>query len=110
MTWPAQEVLHACVEEKAQEDLARVAQHHDERHQRTSGPADLEVPEVAPIDLGFLTRQTTQTQVGLGLAARPMAGDEVTEVVRPTLVAAFADHRVEPAGGQCRECRQRLAG
>ena len=32
----------------------------------------------------------------------------MTEVIRPTLVAAFSDHRVEPASGQCRECRQRL--
>ena len=36
----AQEVLHTSVKEEAQEDLARVAQHHDERHQRTACPAE----------------------------------------------------------------------
>ena len=77
----AQEVLHAGVQEEAQEDLARVAQHHHEGHQRAAGAADLEMAEVAPVDLRLLARQRAQAQVGLGLRARPMAGDEVAEVV-----------------------------
>ena len=104
----AQKVLHPGVEIEVQEDLAREAQHHDERHQRTARPADLEVAEMRPIDLCLFARQAPQTQIGLGLAARPMASDEMTKVIRPALVAAFTDHRVEPAGGQCRKCRQRL--
>src|SRR6202163_2270724 len=39
----AQEVLHAGIEEEAQEDLARIAQHHDEGHQRTACAADREM-------------------------------------------------------------------
>ena len=39
----AQEVLHAGIRKEAQEDLARVAQHHDEGHQRTPCPADLQM-------------------------------------------------------------------
>jgi hypothetical protein len=31
----AQEVLHAGIEEEAQEDVARITQHHDEGHQGT---------------------------------------------------------------------------
>jgi hypothetical protein len=57
----AQEVLHAGVEEEAQEDLARVAQHHDERHQRTPCPADFEVAEVSPVDLCLFAGQRAQT-------------------------------------------------
>ena len=37
---PAQEALQTRVEEEAQENLARVAQHHDERHQRPAGATD----------------------------------------------------------------------
>jgi hypothetical protein len=32
----------------------------------------------------------------------------MAKVIRPTLVAAFADHSVQPAGRQCRERLQRL--
>src|SRR5260221_4750629 len=50
----AQEVLHAGIKEEAQEDLARIAQHHDEGHQRTACAADHEMTEVCPVDLGLL--------------------------------------------------------
>ena len=52
----AQKVLHACIEEEAQEDLARIAQHHDEGHQWTACAADLEMSEVGPVRLGLFTR------------------------------------------------------
>ena len=42
----AKEALHAGVQEEAQKDLARVAQHHDERHQRPPRLADLETPHM----------------------------------------------------------------
>src|SRR5580704_18983380 len=45
----AQKVLHAGIEEEAQEDLARIAQHHDEGHQRTACAADHEMTEVCPV-------------------------------------------------------------
>jgi hypothetical protein len=47
----AQEILHASVEEEAQEDLARAIQDHHERHQRTACPTDLEMPEMSPVNL-----------------------------------------------------------
>jgi hypothetical protein len=57
----AQEVLHASVEEEVQEDPPRVAQHHNERHQRTACPADFEVSKMSPVDLSLFTGQRTQT-------------------------------------------------
>jgi hypothetical protein len=62
----AQEAVHARVQEEAQEDHARVAEHHDEGHQRAPGTADLQMAEVAPVDLRLLARQRAQAQVGLG--------------------------------------------
>ena len=57
----AQEILHAGIKEEAKEDLPRVAQHHDERHQRTTCPADLEMAEVTPVDLCLFAGQRAQT-------------------------------------------------
>jgi hypothetical protein len=62
----AQEAVHAGVQEEAQEDHARVAEHHHEGHQRAAGAADLQVAEVTPVDLRLLARQRAQAQVGLG--------------------------------------------
>jgi len=45
----AQEVLHAGVEEEAQKDVPREAEHHDEGHQRTPRPAYRHVTEVTPL-------------------------------------------------------------
>jgi len=57
----AQEILHAGVEEEAQEDLTRVAQHHDEHHQRAACPADFEMSEMSPVDLCLFAGQAAQT-------------------------------------------------
>jgi len=48
------------------EDLPRIGRHPDEGHQRAAGAADLELPKMAPIDLGLLVGQGAQTQEGLG--------------------------------------------
>ena len=90
----AQEALHARIEEEAQEDLARVAQHHDEGHQRTARAADREMTEVPPVDLRLLAGQGAQTQIGLRRRARPVTSDEVAEVAGAAAVAALAHHRV----------------
>ncbi len=45
---------------------------------------------------------------GLRRRARPMTGYEVAEVIAAAAVAAFAHHRVQPAGGQRRELLQGL--
>ncbi len=105
----AQKVLHAGIEEEAQEDLTRVAQHHDERHQRTACPADFEMAEMTPVDLCLFARQRAQTQIGFGFRTRPILGDQMPEVIGTARIAAFAHHRIETAGGQRRECFQRLA-
>jgi len=51
----AQEAVHASVEEKAQEDVPRIAQDHHEGHERAPGPAHLQVTEVCPVDLRLFT-------------------------------------------------------
>ena len=103
-----QERLHSRVQEEAQEDPARGTQDHDESHQRPSGAADLEMPEVTPVDLGLFAGKRAQPQVSLGLGARPMAGDHMTEVIGVTPVSSLVNHAVEPCGGQGREGLQGL--
>ena len=105
----AQEVLHARVQEEAQEDAPRPRQHHHEGHQRAARTADGEVAEVPPIDLALLTRQRAQTQVRLGARARSMARDQVAEVIGTARVAAFPDHAIQAGGGQPRKLGEGLA-
>src|ERR1700694_4399953 len=57
----AQEALHAGIEEEAQENLARVAQHHDEGHQGTACAAAQEMTKMPPVDLRLLAGQAAQT-------------------------------------------------
>ena len=104
----AQEVLHAGIEEEAQEDLARIAQHHDEGHQRTACAANHEMTEVCPVDLGLFAWQTAQAQKRLGLRAWSQTCDEMPEVMGATAVTAFVHHHVQPAGGQLRKLLQVL--
>ena len=104
-----QEAVHAGVQAEAQEDAARVAQHHHEGHQGPLGAAHHDVAEVAPVHLRLLARQRAQAQVGLGGRARAVAGHEVAEVVGPTAVAALSHHGVQAAGGQRGELGQRVA-
>ena len=90
----AQEGVHAGVEEEAQEDLARLAQHHDKGHQRTPRAADLQMTEVAPVHLRLLSGQRAQAQVGLGAGARPHGRHEVAEVRGRAHVAPLDHHGV----------------
>jgi len=99
----AQEALKRGVEGETQEDLPRVAEHHDEGHQGPHRTADRVLAEVSPIDLPLLTGQRGQAQIGLGLGTRTVARDHVAEVVGATGIAAFAHHGVEAAGGERRE-------
>ena len=66
----AHEVGEGCVEVKAQERIARVAQHQDERHQGALCPSDGELAEVRPVDLCLLAGQGAQTQIRFTRAAR----------------------------------------
>ena len=61
-----------------------------------------------PVDLRLLAGQGAQAQVGLGRRTRAHAGHEVAEVRAAAHVAALADHRVQPRGGERRELGQRL--
>ena len=63
---------------------------------------------MAPVDLPLFAREAEQTQIGFGLRTRPITGDEVAEVVGAARIAAFANHPIQTAGGQRRECLQRL--
>ena len=68
-----QEAVHPRVQTEAQKDAARVAQHHDEGHQRTLGATDDQMAEVSPVHLSLLARQRAQAQVGLCGWARLMS-------------------------------------
>ena len=95
-----QEVGHARIEEEAQKDLAREAQHHDERHQGPFGLPHDELSEVPPVDLALLTRQGLQAQIGLRLWARPVVCDQMPKVILPPAVTTLAHHGIEAAGGE----------
>ena|SRR6516162_2806218 len=89
-----QKVLHPGIGEEAQENLARVAEHHDECHQRTPRAADLKMSKMSPIDLSLLAGQAAQAQIGFGFRTRPMAGDEMTEVIGTAPIASLAHHHI----------------
>jgi hypothetical protein len=105
----AQEVLHAGVEEEAQKDVPREAEHYDEGHQGTARPANHQMTEVGPVALRLFPGQRAQAQIGLRCRTWPMAGDDGAETTWPAAIAAFANHRVQAAGGQRREPGQHLA-
>ena len=52
-----QKAVHACIEEEAQINLPRPREHHHEGHQRSSGPPNLKVIEMCPVNLSLLTWQ-----------------------------------------------------
>ena len=64
--------------------------------------------EVTPVDLALFAGQAAQTQIGFGLAARSVTGDQMAKVIGTALIAAFAHHPIQPAGSQRRERLQRL--
>ena len=66
------DVLHPGVREEAQEDLARVAEHHDERHQWPPRAADLEMAEMSP------TRRRCWSASRSRSARRPMSASTST--------------------------------
>ena len=65
--------------------------------------------EMSPIHLSLLAGQAAQTQIGFDLRTRPMAGDEMAEVIRAAAIASLAHHHIQAACGQRREGLQRLA-
>ena len=62
-----------------------------------------------PVHLGLFARQCLQTQIGLGLRAGPVVGNQVAEVILSAAVATLAHHRIEAAGGKFRVLLQGLA-
>ena len=105
----AQKVLHPGVEVEPEKNLPRVAEHHDERHQRTAAATDLQVAKMAPVHLRLFAGQAAQAQIRLRRTAWAMLGDKMAEVIRTAAIAALVRHREQAAGGQCREFLQRLA-
>lgn len=105
----AQEVGHRLCAVEAQEDTARVAEHHHESPQRPHRPADGELAEVPPVHLGLFARQRAQPQIRFGHRARAVARHHVAEVIRPSAIAALRHHLVEAAGAQARVLLQRFA-
>src|ERR1700722_8626684 len=72
-------------------------------------PANHQMAEVGPVTLRLFPGQRAQAQIGLRCWTWPMAGDDGTETTGPAAIAAFASHRVQPAGGERREPGQHLA-
>lgn len=105
----AQEVLHPGIEIEAQKDLARVAEHHDERHQRTARTADLQRTEMPPVHLTLFTWQAAQAQECFRRAAGAMLGNQMAEMVGAAAIVALVRHGEQAAGGQRGELLQRLA-
>ena len=64
---------------------------------------------MGPVHLRLFARQAAQMQIGFGFRSRPMAGDQVAEMVGAAAIATLARHRKEAAGRQRRERLQRLA-
>ena len=58
---------------------------------------------VSRCEINLTSRLRVACSQRLRRRARPMTGDEVAEVIAAAAVAAFAHHRVQPAGGQRRE-------
>ncbi len=86
----AQEVLHAGVDEKAQEDLTRPAQHHDETEQRPQQRhRSRSLPEARPVHLALLAGQRAQPEVGFGRPSWPIQRHQVTEMIRTADVATL---------------------
>jgi hypothetical protein len=98
----AQEVARALIQVEAQEDPARVREHHHEGHQRPYRLADLDLAEVRPVDLALLAGQRLHAQVGLLRPLRTVPRDHMPEVIGAAAVAAFAAHVVETARRQTR--------
>ncbi|MER8970635.1 hypothetical protein NKI25_34455 [Mesorhizobium sp. M0808] len=95
-----QKRFHPCIQKETQEDPARVAQDDDEGHEWAPRPANLQMSEVAPVRLGLFARKCPQAQISLGLGARPVAGDHVTEMAAVTAVSPLNDHAVKTGSSQ----------
>ena len=104
----AQEVVHRRAEIEAQEDLPRVGQHHDERHQWAHRAADGDGAEMSPVGLRLLTWQGAQTQVRFARSPRPHLRHDGAEMIGGTGIAALFHHLVQPARAQRRIFGQRL--
>ncbi|MBT1159491.1 hypothetical protein J1C56_28405 [Aminobacter anthyllidis] len=77
-----------------------MAQDDDEGHEWAPRPANLQMSEMTPVGLGLLARKRAQAQISLGLGARPVAGDHVTEVTAVTAVTPLNDHAVKTGSRQ----------
>ena len=53
-----------------------------------------------PVDLHLLTGQGAQVQVGFRFGARPVAGDQIPEVIPASGVAAASHHVVQATGAR----------
>ena len=104
----AYEVTHRGPEVEAQEQMARVGQHHHEGHQRTQRAPHRELAEVGPVRLSLITGERAQPQVGFCRGPRTQPRHQGTEVIGAARVAAFAHHGVEPRGAKCGVLGQRL--
>ena len=87
----AQKTLHPRVQKEAEKNLPRMAEHHDEGHQRTPRATDLKVTEMSPVDLALLAGKRAQTQIGFSFRTRPMAGFHMYRSCPHPLASEFRD-------------------
>lgn len=93
---------HRRARDEAQEDAARVAEHHHERPEGALSAPDLQLSEVRPVDLRLLAGQRAQPLERLGRLAGAEPADDTAEVIGTARIAAVLDHREQPAGSQPR--------
>jgi len=101
-----QEARHRSVQIKAQEQVPRVGEHHDEGHQRTARAPDRDRAKVRPVNLTLFAGQGAQAQVRFPRQLRSVAAHQVAEVIRTARVTAFAHHAIQATRAQRREARE----
>ena len=92
---PAHEERHRRAGKEAEEQPARVAEHHHERPERPLRAADLQLAEVRPVDLSLLTRHRAEPLERLRGLLRTEPTDDAPKVIGPARIAALLDHDVE---------------
>ena len=89
-----------------------MAEGHEKPHEPALRPADADLPEVGPVDLGLLGREEAEPHRRLGPPGRPQpeGAQAVAEVVLAAAVAPRRDLPPERAGRQVRRLLEPLPG
>src|ERR1035437_4213892 len=105
---PAQEVLHALVEEELQIQRSRVGKRDHEAGQAATGAAYGDFAEMRPIDLSLLCLKHMQAQERLH-APGTQIGNDAAQLNHTARIATVANHLVDARGTKLRILFQSLA-